>query len=28
LWFIDRETFRSAVSSMITKNFKENRTFI
>ena len=28
LWFIDRETFRSAVSSMITKNLKENRTFI
>lgn len=28
LWFIDRETFRNAVSSMITKNFKENRNFI
>lgn len=28
LWFIDRETFRSAVSSMITKNYKENRVFI
>lgn len=28
LWFIDRETFRSAVSSMITKNYKENRDFI
>lgn len=28
LWFIDRETFRSAVSSMITKNYKENRSFI
>ena len=28
LWFIDRETFRNAVSSMITKNYKENRTFI
>ena len=28
LWFIDRETFRNAVSSMITKNYKENRSFI
>lgn len=28
LWFIDRETFRSAVSTMITKNFQENRSFI
>ena len=28
LWFIDRETFRNAVSSMITRNFKENRSFI
>jgi signal-transduction protein with cAMP-binding, CBS, and nucleotidyltransferase domain len=28
LWFIDRETFRNAVSSMITKSYKENRSFI
>jgi CRP-like cAMP-binding protein len=28
LWYIDRETFRSAVSSMITKHFKDNRFFI
>lgn len=28
LWFIDRDTFRNAVSSMITKNYKENRSFI
>lgn len=28
LWFIDRQTFRSAVATMITKNYKENRLFI
>jgi len=28
LWFIDRETFRNAISSMITKNYKENIAFI
>ena len=28
LWYIDRETFRNAVSSMITRNYKENRSFI
>jgi len=28
LWFIDRETFRSALASMITKGYKENRVFI
>lgn len=28
LWYIDRETFRNAVSTMITKNYKENRLFI
>jgi cGMP-dependent protein kinase len=28
LWFIDRCTFRKAISSMIEKNFTETRAFI
>lgn len=28
LWYIDRSTFRNAISTIIEKNFTENRNFI
>lgn len=28
LWFIDRSTFRKAISSLIKKNYQETRKFI